>query len=290
MKSYLLVAAASAAFLSATATAQTSGSQQQPTSNDRLQQILGTMFGQTTTASNSLEAQWRVGRTPLANQRAQFDARVDADARSGALTSSSAARLKSEYANVVQLEQRYAADGVFTTSERNQLIDSYGELTQTLADGGYNDNPNADRAAVGDGRVEFNTRVDAAVSARRLTRVAGSRLKADYAALVQVESNYLRDGRLTDAERDDLDERLDALDARLDGAAVAVTPRSRLDAIARALPVSRLSALAQAQLRIEHGDLIRLASAYDRLTPTTDERAYLERRLVNLETRARVIR
>ena len=290
MKSYLLVAAASAAFLSATATAQTSGSQQQPTSNDRLQQILGTMFGQTTTASNSLEAQWRVGRTPLANQRAQFDARVDADARSGALTASSAARLKTEYANVVQLEQRFAADGVFTTSERNQLIDSYGELTQTLADGGYNDNSTADRAAVGDGRVEFNTRVDAVVSARRLTRVAGSRLKADYAALVQVESNYLRDGRLTDVERDDLDERLDALDARLDGAAVAVTPRSRLDAIARALPVSRLSALAQAQLRIEHGDLMRLASAYDRLTPTTDERAYLERRLINLETRARVIR
>ena len=287
MKMYLL-AAASAAFLTAPATAQSNAAQ--PGSNDRLQQILGTLFGQSTTASNSLEAQWRVGRTPLANQRAQFDARVDADARSGALTASSAARLKTEYANVVQLEQRYASDGVFTTSERNQLIDSYGELTQTLADGGYADNSTSDRAAVGDGRVEFNTRVDAAIAARRLTRVAGSRLKTDYAALVQVETSYLRDGRLTDAERDDLDERLDALDARLDGAAVAVTPRSRLDAIARALPASRLSAVAQAQLRIEHGDLMRLAAAYYRLTPTADERAYLERRLVNLETRARVAR
>ena len=248
------------------------------------------MFGQNTTASNSLEAQWRIGRTPLADQRAQFDARIDGDARSGALTSSSAARLKTEYATVVQLEQRYASDGVFTTSERSQLIDSYGELTQTLADGGYADTSNTDRAAVGDGRVEFNTRVDAAVSARRLTRVASSRLKSDYATLVQVETNYLRDGRLTDTERNDLDERLDALDARLDGAAVAVTPRIRLDVIARALPASRLSIAAQAQLRIEHGDLVRLASAYDRLTPTTDERAYLERRLINLETRARVAR
>ena len=288
MKSYLLVAAASAVLLSAPATAQNSGPQ--PTSNNRLQQILGTMFGQSTTASNSLEAQWRIGRTPLADQRAQFDARVDGDARSGALTSSSAARLKTEYATVVQLEQRYASDGVFTTSERSQLIDSYGELTQTLADGGYADTSTTDRAAVGDGRVEFNTRVDAAVSARRLTRVASSRLKSDYAALVQVEANYLRDGRLTDTERDDLDQRLDALDARLDGTAVAVTPRTRLDAIARALPASRLSVAAQAQLRIEHGDLVRLASAYDRLTPTTDERAYLERRLINLETRARVSR
>ena len=288
MKMYLLAAAASVAVLSTPATAQSSAAQ--PTSNDRLQQILGTLFGQNTTASNSLEAQWRVGRTPLANQRAQFDARVDADARSGALSSSSAARLKAEYATVVQLEQRYAADGVFTTSERNALIDSYGELTQTLADGGYADTSPSVRAAVSDGRVEFNTRVDAAVVARRLTRVAATRLKADYAALVQVETNYLRDGRLTDAESDALDERLDALDARLDGTAVAVTPRTRLDAIARALPTSRLSVAAKAQLRVEHGDLLRLAGAYERVAPTADERAYLERRLLNLEARARVIR
>lgn len=288
MKSYLLVAAASAALISAPAIGQSGGAQ--PSSNDRLQQILGTLFGQTTTASNSLEAQWRIGRTPLASQRALFDARVDADVRSGALSPTSAVRLKAEYATVVQLEQRYAADGVFTTSERSELIDSYGELTQTLADGGYSDNNMAVRSAVSDGRVEFNTRVDSAVAARRLTRVAGTRLKADYAALVQVEAGYLRDGRLTDAEQDTLDERLDALDARVEGTAMAVTPRMRLDAIARALPASRLSAVAQAQVRVEHGDLVRLAAAYDRLTPTADERAYLERRLVNLETRARVAR
>lgn len=286
MKFTLLVAAASVALMTSPAAAQSA----QPASNDRLQQILGTLFGQNTTASNSLEAQWRLGRTPLANQRAQFDARVDNDTRSGALTSASGARLKAEYASVVALEQRYAADGVFTTAERNELIDSYGQLTQTLAEGGYADNMAAARATVNEGRVEFNTRVDAAVSARRLTRVAATRLKADYVALAQVETYYLRDGRLTEAERDDLDERLDALDARLDGAAAAVTPRSRLDAIARALPASRLSVVAQAQLRVEHGDLVRLAAAYDRLTPTADERAYLERRLVNLEMRARVIR
>lgn len=287
MKPYLIVAAASAAFLSVPATAQSGG---QPNSNDRLQQILGTLFGQSTTASNTLDAQWRLGRTPLANQRGQFDARVDADVRAGALSQSSAARLKAEYATVVQLEQRYAADGVFTTTERNQLVDGYGELTQALADGGYADNTPAARAAVAEGRVEFNRRVDASVLARRMTRVAATRLKADYAALVQVEANYLRDGRLTDAEGDSLDERLDALDARLTGAAGAVTPRTRLDAIARALPLSRMTVAARFQLRTEHGDLVRLASAYERMTPTADERAYLERRLVNLETRARVVR
>lgn len=288
MKSLLLVAAASAAILTAPAPAAAQSSQ--PSSNDRLQQILGTLFGQGTTANNSLEAQWRIGRTPIANQSAQFNGRVDADARTGALNSATAARLKSDYASVVQLEARYAADGVFTTAERSELIDRYGELTQTLADGGYADTGAEGRAPVSEGRAEFAARVDAAVTARRLTRVAATRLKADYVALVQVEAGYLRDGRLTETERDTLDERLDALDARLDGATVAVTPRTRLDAIARALPASRLSAAAQAQLRIEHGDLVRLAAAYERVAPTANDRAYLERRLVNLETRARVVR
>ena len=188
------------------------------------------------------------------------------------------------------MEARYATDGVFTTAERTELIDRYGELTQTLADGGHADTGVAGHTPVRDGGAEFTARVDAAVTARRLTRVAATRLKADYAALVQVEAGYLRDGRLTESERDTLEERLDALDARLDGPAGAATPRTRLDAIARALPASRLSAAAQAQLRIEHGDLVRLAAAYERVAPTADERAYLERRSVNLETRARVIR
>ena len=192
--------------------------------------------------------------------------------------------------SVVQLEARYAADGVFTTAERTEMIDHYGELTQRLADGGYADTGAEGRGPVSDGRAEFAARVAAAVTARRLTRVAATRLKADYVALVQVEAGYLRDGRLTETERDALDQRLEALDARLDGATVAATPRTRLDAIVRAMPASRLSAAAQAQLRIEHGDLVRLAAAYERVAPTTDERAYLERRLVNLETRAKVVR
>ena len=286
MKSLILVAVASAAILTAPATAQSS----QPRSKDRLQQILGNLFGQGTTANNSLEAQWRTGRTPIANQSAQFDARVDADARTGALNSATAARLKSDYASVVQLEARYATDGVFTTAERTELIDRYGELTQTLADGGYADTGSQGRASISDGRAEFTARVDTAVVARRLSRVAATRLKADYVALIQVEAGYLRDGQLTETERDTLDERLDALDARLEGATVAITPRTRLDAIAREFPASRLSAAAQAQLRIEHGDLVRLAAAYERVAPTADERAYLESRLVNLETRARIVR
>lgn len=221
---FLPLAAMTALLAAAPASAQ-AGSQ------ERLDRILGALFGTGNTADNTLESQWRLGRTPLADQRAAFNARVDADVRSGALTAATGARLKSDYASVVDLEARYRADGIFTTAERNELIDRYGTLTQVITDRGYGNSGTAERATVAEGRIEFERQVDAAVAARRLTRVAASRLKADYAALVQLEASYLRDGRISAGERDDLDERLDALDARLDGAAATVTARTRLDAI-----------------------------------------------------------
>lgn len=292
MKIVLLAAASAAAmFTSAPAAAQSTPSA--ATARDRIQQILGTLFGAGATADASLEAQWRLGRKPLAAQRAQFETRVDADIRSGALNSATGARLKSDYAAVVELETRYGADGQFTTAERTELSDRYGALTQVLSEGGYaNAGANA-RAQVSEGRAEFNRRVDAAVASRKLTRVAGTRLKADYDAVVVVETDYLRDGAISSTEQNDLDARLDALDARIGdtsyGSAPATT-RSRLDAIARAAPSSGLSTAARAQLLVEHGDLLRLEAAYARNAPSAQDRAYLEQRLTNLETRARVRR
>ena len=199
----------------------------------------------------------------------------------------------------MQLEARYGADRRFTVQERQDLADRYGQLTQVMSDGGYGDDGQNDIGiSVADGQSEFNQRVDASVSARRITRVAGARLKTDYAALVRTEATYLRDGRVTDQERDDLYTRLEALDARVGDMAStgggsntpALTPRARLDGIARALPASGLSATAQAQLRVEHEDLTRLEAAYARLSASADDRAYLDRRLGELETRARVRR
>ncbi len=288
--------AAGALALAAPAVAQSQSTQPQNTQaqQERLGAILGALFGDR--MGTSLDAQWAAGRTPLAGQRTQFDSRVDADIRSGALSAATGARLKSDYADLVALETRYAADRRFTTQERADLNDRYGALTQVLTDGAYADGGAGGSVGVAAGRAEFDRRVDAAVSARRLSRTEGTRLKTDYAALVRLEADYLRDGTLSARERDDLETRLDALDARVGdpqyggGAPVAQTPRVRLDAIARALPSSGLSSAAQTQLRTEHEDLTRLEAAYARLTVTADERAYLERRLADLETRARVRR
>lgn len=290
MRMLLLLTTAAVALSAVPVTAQSSTTPA-PSTRDRIGQILGNLLGVDNSADSSLDGQWRAGRMPLGNQRAEFTARVDADMRSGVITQDTGMRLKADYAALVDLEARYGSDRLFTTNERAELTSSYNVLLQVLADRRYADSVTAS-ADVRDGQAEFNRRVDARVAARKLTRTAGTRLKTDYAALVQVEAGYLRDGTLSEDERDDLDTRLDALDARVGDVAYTapITAKARLDAIGRALPSSGLTAAARSQLLIEHGDLVRLEAAYARLTPSAEERAYLEARLANLETRARVIR
>lgn len=288
MRSSLFLAAAALALTTTPAAAQSATT----TARDRITQILGNLLGIGSSATSSLEGQWSANRRPLANQRTEFEARVDSEVRAGRMTSSTGARLKSDYYELVQLESSYGADGSYSLAERGDLTARYNTLLQVLADGRYGEADFSARAEVAEGQAEFNRRVDAQVAARRMTRTAGTRLKADYAALVRLESDYLRDGVISERERDDLDSRLDALDERVGDVAYTtpVTAKSRLDAIFRALPTSGLSAAARAQLLVEHGDLVRLEAAYARMNPTAEERAYLESRIANLESRARVRR
>jgi hypothetical protein len=281
------------------ASAQTpySSTQQQPTNQqDAFGAILGALFGDRLGVSTSLESEWSRGRRPLSNQSAQFQTRLDTDVRSGRLSSSEANRLRDEYDDLVRLEARYTADGRVTTQERADLIAQYREFSQRVEAGGSD--YSSGRTSVADGRADFEARVDTAVRNRRLTRTEGTRLKTDYQALIRVESGYLRDGRLTSQERDDLDTRLDALDARVgDGPSGGngggwQDNRTRLSNIERALSASNsgLSRAEVADIRVEAGDLARLEAAYSRTQPSSDDRAYLERRIGELEVRARIRR
>jgi hypothetical protein len=288
-KTIVLAAAAAVSLAAGQAAAQSTTSQQ--TAQERIASIFGALFGNQYGATSTLESQWAAGKTPLSNQRAEFESRVDSEVGTGSLSQATGVRLKSDYAELVQLETRYGADRRFTSAERTELADRYGTLTQVLADRGYADNATTNTPDVANGRSEFDTRVNTAVSQRRISRSQGTRLKSDYAAVVRVESGYLRDGAITASERADLDARLDALDVRLGDtgyAAAPLTPRVRLDASGRAIPSSGLSSAARAQLQVEYEDLTRLESAYARLTPSAAEQAYLDRRLSELETRARV--
>ena len=291
-----LVLAAAPLAVAQTPYSATQPQQQQPTNQqDAFGAILGALFGDRLGVSTSLESEWSRGRRPLSTQSAQFQTRLDTDVRSGRLSSTEARRLRDDYDDLVQLEARYTADGRVTTQERADLVAQYREFSQRVEAGGSD--YGSGRTSVADGRTDFDARVDTGVRNRRLTRTEGNRLKSDYQDLIRVETGYLRDGRLTAQERDDLDSRLDALDARVGDSPTGgnggyLDNRTRLANIERALSASG-SGLGRpeiADIRVEVGDLTRLDAAYSRTQPSSDDRTYLERRIGELEVRARIRR
>lgn len=266
-----------------------SGSQQ-PTGQEVFGQILQSLFGGQT--SGSIDAEWSRGRRALGAQQTTFNSRLDTQVRSGSLSSWSADRIRTDYDALVQLEARYGQDGRFTSQERQDLTARYNALTSALEDGGYGDDVGGYQSAV-DGRADFDARVTAAVNARTLTRTDATRLRSDYAAIVSAEAGFQRDG-LSARERQDIEARLDAIDARVpggnygNGGGWQQTPRDRLTAIERALYT--LPRGQQDAVRVQFEDLTRLEAAYSRTRPSSDDTAYLERRLGELEVQARVRR
>ena len=180
--------------------------------------LLGALFGvQTADQDQALDQDWSRGRRPLYQRRADLDARIDAGVRDGSISRYEADRLRDDYDALVQLETRYAADGRMTTTERSDLRQRYRTLSQRVGDerrdDGYDDGYGAWRP-LADQRAAFSTRVDASVRDRTLTRSEGTRLRADFDALVRLESDYRRDG-LSAREQQDLAARLADLDRRL---------------------------------------------------------------------------
>ena len=283
--------AAGAVVLSLAPMAQAQSSyNQQPTGQEVFGQILQNLFGGQT--MGSLDSEWSRGRRALGSQQSTFNTRLDAQVRSGALSSWSADRIRTDYDALVQLEARYASDGRFTTQERTDLTSRYNALTSALEDGGYGDDLGGYQSAA-DGRADFEARVTAAVNARTLTRTDATRLRSDYAAIVTAEAQFQRDG-LSARERQDIEARLDAIDARIpggnygNGGGWQQTPRDRLTAIERAL--YNLPRGQQDAIRVPFEDLTRLEAAYSRTRPSSDDAAYLERRIGELEVQARIRR
>lgn len=179
--------------------------------------ILGALFGGQSAQQDDqvLDDDWSRGRRPLYQRRADLDARIDAGVRDGTLSRTEANRLRDDYEALVQLETRYAADGRMTTNERQDLRDRYRALSQRVGDERRDDDMGyGDWRPLPDQRAAFFARVDLAVRDRRLSRTEGSRLRADFDALVRLESDYRRDG-LSAREQQDLTDRLADLDRRV---------------------------------------------------------------------------
>lgn len=218
IKTLTAVAAATLTLAAAgVASAQTPYSQtpygQQPSQGGQvLEAILGALFGN---GQTSLDSEWSRGRRPLYNQRAQFETRVDAGVRDGSLSRRQAERLRADYADLVALETRFAADGRFTTAERTELNDRYRDLTRRLDSDDYDNDDDYDRwERLADQTAAFDARVAAALRAREISRTESTRLRADFQALVRLEAQYERDG-LSQREREDLETRYADLNRRV---------------------------------------------------------------------------
>ena len=138
IKTFTAVAAAALALAAAdVASAQTpynatpySPQSQEPTQGGEvLQAILGALFGQ---GQTTIDSEWSRGRRPLYDQRAAFETRLDAGVRDRTLTRRQAERLRADYAELVEMETRYASDRRFTTAERSDLTNRYNNLTRRL--------------------------------------------------------------------------------------------------------------------------------------------------------------
>ena len=187
---------------------------QQPSQGGQvLEAILGSLFG---TGQTTLDSEWSRGRRPLNNQRAAFETRLDAGVRDGSISYRQSERLRTDYADLVALETRYASDGRFTTTERADLNERYNSLTRRLDNAEYDDDPSGnDRWEPLAGQsAEFEARVAAALRARDISRTESTRLRTDFQALVRLETQYERDG-LSAREREDLETRYADLNRRV---------------------------------------------------------------------------
>jgi hypothetical protein len=222
MTSLKLIAASAAALtlVAGAATAQTPyGSApygQSQTQTDPIGAILGALFGDRLGVSTTLDSEWSRGRRPLNTNRAQFESRLDADVRSGAISSSAARSLTAEYNELVTIEARYTADGRVTTTERSDLAERYRAFStryQAGGQGGYDDGYD-DWRPLAESRSAFTSRLDAGVRNRTLTRSQANRLSTDFNALVQLETTYERNG-IDSRERQDLEARWADLNRRV---------------------------------------------------------------------------
>jgi hypothetical protein len=154
------------------------------------------------------------------------------------------------------------------------------------------------RRPLGERRLALEARIDAGIRDGSLDRTEANRLRAEYNALVQLETRYAADGRLTAQERTDLLNRYNTLsqrvgDARDDGgyddsygwrslADQRVAFNARVDAAQRDRRISRTEAN---RLRTDFDALVRIETGYLRDGLSDREQQDLTTRLADLERR-----
>ena len=153
------------------------------------------------------------GWTNINQRQAQLDARIDAGVRNGSISSQEAGRLRAEFQSIARLEADYREGGL-TNAERADLDRRFDALSARIQADGRDDDGGAN---INQRQARLEARINAGVTDGSISGQEASRLRAELQVIARLESDY-RDGGLTDAERADLDDRFDALSARIQAA------------------------------------------------------------------------
>lgn len=150
------------------------------------------------------------------------------------------------------------------------------------------------------GQTQFQSRLDAGVRDRTLSYDQATRLRADYADLVALETRYYSDRQFSTSERADLSDRYRQLSQRLDGgyddgyggyddyngyttiAEGRTAFDARVDAALRNRDISRTEAT---RLKSDYYALVQLETSYSRNGLDNRERADLQTQLQALNVR-----
>jgi hypothetical protein len=245
--------------------------------------FLASVLGTPQPERAEMDMAWTQGSQPLGQRRADLDARIDAGRRDGSLSSNEAAQLTRDHETLVRLEAQYAGDGRFTEAERNDLAVRYAAISDRVGsqrrdEWGYDVGdatgpwqPMTERTA------NFDSRVLAARNARVITVAQANQLRTDWQGLMRLEADYRRNG-IDAREATDLENRMAGMEARLGrfgqsaqsgfgqsarymGASSWAEIENRISSAERAGSLNRAQL---ERLRTEHGDLVRLDSAWRR--------------------------
>ncbi|MET0293923.1 MAG: hypothetical protein ABW042_02815 [Phenylobacterium sp.] len=166
--------------------------------------------------------------TNINERQARLEERIERGLRNGALTREEAARMRSDFNYIADLEARYRVDGL-SPGERADLQRRFDELSSRIADQatdrdrgyyggdarpgyepppgpGYNPGIRApdDWGDFDDRAAELSRRIDSGRRSGRISASEASRLRADLDAAIRDANRY----------RTDIDRRLDTLESR----------------------------------------------------------------------------
>lgn len=153
--------------------------------------------------------------TPLAERRADFDARVAAAVRARTIRSTEGVRLRAEFQTLARLETTYMAGGL-SAREQTELETRYAALVSRLPDDGYGGGYGGSGGAMSPQAADIEARIVASERSGVVNRAEAARLRTELGDLVRLEASYASDG-LNAAERDYMTRRYAELSLRARG-------------------------------------------------------------------------